>query len=101
MEQMKMTGLETVTIDFDHDNIPASVKEFRPAVFKDGDSFCCLLGPDPQEGVFGCGSTAREALADWDVHLRERAKQPKDGDPLDEYIQDTLATSLFPPFTRV
>lgn len=99
---MKMTGLETVTIDFDAKDIPASVKEFRPAVFKDGNSFCCLLGPDPQKGIFGCGSTTDEALADWDLDLKERAKDPKAGDQLDEYIQDALATSqLFQPITHV
>jgi hypothetical protein len=73
--------------------ISHSVKQFRPAVFKDGQSVCVLLGADPQAGVFGRGDCTKEALINWDKHLQQRAKDPKGGDDLDEYIQDTLAES--------
>jgi hypothetical protein len=93
MRQMNLGGLQAVPVDYEAADIPPSVKEFKPAVFKDGPSFCVLLGPDPQTGVFGCGDTTDDALVDWDKHLQERARNPKDGDDLDEYIQDTLAVS--------
>jgi hypothetical protein len=93
IRQMNLYGLETVPIDYQAAQIPPSVKEFKPAIFKHGTSFCCILVADPQAGVFERGETPEEALADWDRHLRERAKDPKDGNYLDEYIQDTLAVS--------
>lgn len=93
MRQMTLDGLETIPIDYEAADTPASVKEFKPALFKDGPAYCCILGPDPQTGVFGCGNSTKEALADWDRHLKERAQDPKDGNDLDEYIQDTLAAS--------
>lgn len=53
-------------------NLPPSVKMFRPLVFQDSDGVCVVFGPDPQEGIFGCGPTIEEALKDWDDHLKIR-----------------------------
>jgi hypothetical protein len=90
MEQMSMKGLETVPVNFEQRDLPPSVKEFKPAVYKDGDSYCCILGPDPLAGVFGCGDTPEEALQDWDHQLKERIKEHEEGDPVAEYIMDTM-----------
>lgn len=90
---MGTRGLEIIAVEYEDRQMPSLIKEFRPMVFKDGNSFCVILGPDPQEGVFSCGATPEAALLDWDKHLRERAKDPKAGDELDEYIQDILAKS--------
>jgi len=48
----------------------------KPVIFQEGNPFCCLLGTDPQAGVFGCGDSLKEAIADWDQHLKERIKAP-------------------------
>lgn len=88
-----MDGLETVPVDYESEDLPGSVKEFEPVVYKDGSSFCCILGPDPEEGVFGRGNTVREALTDWDVHLRERVNNHAEGDKIAEYVLDSIAAS--------
>jgi hypothetical protein len=94
MEQMNMDKLDVVSIDYQQADFPESVRKLKPIVYKDGDSFCCLLGPDPQEGVFGCGQTAEKALADWDVHAKDRAINHPYGDELAAFIVRQLAKNL-------
>ncbi|AEW01086.1 hypothetical protein A4D02_14080 [Niastella koreensis] len=62
------------------DDLAVSVKNLHPLLFKDGDSYCCELGPNPAEGVFGCGKTVRDALVDWDMNLQERIKNADEND---------------------
>lgn len=82
-----------VAIDYEDDNIPLNAREFRPAVYKDGNSYCVLLGEDPQAGIFGCGETKEAALKDWDVHFSERIMMHAKGDELVQYIEDTRKVS--------
>lgn len=86
MEQMKMDGLEVVTLDYQSADLPEFVRKLKPAVYKDGDSFCCLLGPDPQAGVFGCGKTKDEALADWNNHVVEGLAKHSLGDEVADFV---------------
>jgi hypothetical protein len=92
MRQMNVPEEMKVKIDFSAPGIPSSVKMFRPLVFHDGDAFCCVLGPDPQLGVFGCGETLEKALTDWDGHLKEQISQDRESD-VSKYIVDTLEAS--------
>jgi hypothetical protein len=89
MKQMQVPKSMLIDIDYEGKDIPASAKEFRPAVYKDGDSFCVLLGEDPQVGIFGCGETKEAAIKDWDAHFSERIKAHAEGDDLLQYIEDT------------
>lgn len=93
MEQMKIDEAAQLQIDMDSANIPASVKEFRPTVFKEGNAFCCVLGPDPQAGVFGRGRTADEAMHDWDSHLKDLMDKRPEGNAVAQHVIDTLAVS--------
>ncbi|MVT08493.1 hypothetical protein [Chitinophaga tropicalis] len=63
---MKRMSLEKedVHVDYTTENIPDSVKNFRPTVFRDGDEYCCILGTE--EAVVGTGNTVEEAMNDWD-----------------------------------
>lgn len=38
----------------------------RPAIYPDGNAWCCLYGRDLQEGVAGFGDTPEQAAADFD-----------------------------------
>lgn len=44
--------------------LPSAV--MRPAVFKDGNAWCALYGPDIQIGVCGFGNTPAQACAAFD-----------------------------------
>lgn len=39
----------------------------RPAVYKDGDKWCALYGPDLQSGVAGFGDTPAQACSAFDA----------------------------------
>jgi hypothetical protein len=93
MEQMKIDEGMVVAVDYEAHEHSKVVKELRPVVFKEEGSFCCLLGPDPQAGIFGCGDTAEGAISDWEQHLKERMAKPIGDDEVAQYVQDTLNAS--------
>jgi len=91
MKQMNMDGLQVVEVNYQSADLPEGVRKIHPVVYKDGDSFCCLLGPDPTEGIFGCGGTQEEAVADWERHMKERVAEHVDGDEVAEEVMRALA----------
>jgi hypothetical protein len=94
MKQMEVPAEMKVKINYEDENLPRAVKTLKPVVFEDGDSFCCLLGPDPQEGVFGCGATKEEALTDWETNMRKRIIYHAPDDEVAQFIEDKLNTSV-------
>lgn len=76
-----------ILLDYNADDIPKSVKILKPVLFHKGDVYSCLLGPDSQEGIFGCGQTVKEALADWNNNLRERVMAYHGNDA---FVQDII-----------
>ena len=90
MKQLDVPDEIKVEVDFSDKQVPESAKIFNPLVFKDGDSYCVVLRPDPQEGVFGCGRTPVEALKDWDEHLKEKKEITDPNDEVAFYINETL-----------
>jgi hypothetical protein len=93
MKQMDVPAEMKIEMNYEDADLPEAVKTLKPLVFKDGDSFCCLLGPDPQEGVFGCGPTQQEALNDWEANMRKRIIYHKAGDEVAQFIEDNLNAS--------
>jgi len=67
---MKVDNNAIIRIDYDADDLPATAKQYKPILFREGSLICCLLGPDPRSGIFGCGPTLSEALKDWDADLK-------------------------------
>src|ERR1700712_3708672 len=88
MKQMQVPESMIVLVDFEDKNIPAAAREFKPVMYHDGESYCCLLGEDPQVGIFGCGSTREQALEDWDKPFNERISNNPPGDELVGEISD-------------
>lgn len=84
---MSGNGLELVKLDYNAPELPKSVRRTQPLLFRDGDSFCCVLGPDPQAGIFGCGQTVEAALVDFDSSYRKLLDHPRPGDEVSDYIQ--------------
>ena len=71
-----------ISIDYNSGDVPASVKQYRPILYKDGNEFCCLLGPDPQNGIFGGGGSIQEAIVDWDRHYHDYMQDADEEDLL-------------------
>lgn len=74
---MKPPAESIVTIDYQSEGIPLTARMFKPTVFKEGAAFCCILGEDPQMGIFGCGDTPQEALTDWALAFEKRVNDPE------------------------
>jgi len=94
MKQMTIPNENKIDLNFDTANLPVSIKIFQPLLFIDGNGYCCVLGPDPQEGIFGSGNTPDEALFDWDESLRKRIKTTNTDDKVAQYVINCLKTSI-------
>lgn len=77
-------GRQPVTIDFNQEWVPEKAKKLKPLVYKntdpDGNVYCCLFGPDPEVGIYGCGDTPENAVLDWNKDLQERIEKLIEGD---------------------
>ena len=94
MKQLKVPKEIEITIDFSDPGLPASVSLFHPVMFQEGNSFCCLLGPDTTQGIFGCGFTQQEAIEEWDAVLQERINSSDENDSVLQYIKSIQNQSL-------
>ena len=94
MQQLDVPDEMKVSVDYGDMQIPVSAKKIKPLVYKDGDSICVVLGPDPQEGIFGCGSNTNAALKDWDTHLKDYLKSYKEDDEITRYIIEKIPGGL-------
>ena len=92
MEQMRVDQGAVTEIDYEHADVPEPVKQFKPVVFREGNVFCCLLGPDPQSGIFGCGESQEDAIRDWNNHFLAEIDNPTEGNETTRYILDNLNT---------
>ena len=69
---------ERIHIDYSAADIPESVKNFQPDVYRDGDLYCLILGAS-EEGIFSCADTLEAAMQKWDEAYRQKKGQGKDG----------------------
>jgi hypothetical protein len=90
MEQMNVPEESKVIMDFERREIPRNARELQPLVFKEGDSYCCVLGADPERGIMGCGNTPIESVQDWDDQLVRYLHLAGSDDELALYIRDVL-----------
>lgn len=56
---------ELVRVDYTDAQVPESVKNFRPDIYRDGDEYCLILGND-QHAIVGCAGSIEEAMKRWD-----------------------------------
>jgi hypothetical protein len=82
MEQMKLDGLEVIELNYDDPILPELVRRFKPSVWREGEKVCCLLGPDKQTGILGCGESVEDALQDWTTEFHFRLAEANGDDPI-------------------
>ena len=81
-QEWKGDGLhpeDIITYDPNQIGVPSSVKMLKPMLYKDGDAFCLLAGPDPQSGTFGCGPTVESAMEDFEQTFKKGENASKKG----------------------
>lgn len=91
MEELKVKATQKISFDFSRFRLPQYVAEFKPLLYREGDQYCALFGPDIEAGIFGCGNTPEDALIDWNDHLREKLRSPDFNDPVIQYITDMIS----------
>jgi hypothetical protein len=79
-----------VNYDFTAADVNRTLKNLQPVVYRNGDTYNCLLGPSLEEGILGTGSTPELAIFDWEVKLKERIQNPAEDDEVSEFVIDTL-----------
>jgi hypothetical protein len=82
-----------VKMDFEDKHFSRTVRVLNPTVYRAGDTYCCLLGPDQVTGIFGCGNDPIDAVQDWEVNVHQRIGAPKQDDELAQYVIDSLSIS--------
>lgn len=95
MKQMDADLSVKIEVDYNDTDLPRTVKELKPVLWIDGDSYRCVLGPDLQSGVSGQGNTPVKALLDWDDHLRLRMKNIDPNDEVAQFAVDALKASEY------
>ncbi len=87
-DNLNLETLAEIEIDYADVGYPAKARKLKPHVFKDGNAYCCIYGPDPQVGIFGCGDTPLEAIEDWEADLEKRIERLTEGE--DHITADAL-----------
>lgn len=68
-------------IEIDYSQHDVAAQKMQPTVYKDGDSFSCLSGPDRETGIFGSGDTPAAAIDNWKLALDHKLKKFTGDDP--------------------
>jgi hypothetical protein len=92
MKEVKVSEEKKVKVDFELSDFPRTVKVIKPVVFREGNAFCCAIGPDPNTGVFGYGTTAKNAIDDWDAKLMDRLAIAEEDDELALWVRSLLSS---------
>jgi len=90
MMQMNIDPELVVDFDFTRPEVNRTLKNLQPVVYKDGDQYSCLLGPDLEHGILGTGATPDAAIMQWEVNLQKRIQDPDENDEVAEFVIDSL-----------
>jgi hypothetical protein len=93
MKQMPIKDEVVVHVNYESSDLPATVRQFKPVVYKEGGTFCCILGPDRQTGIFASGSSVNEALRNWDANVHQRLSHHNEDDEVARFMLDSLSVS--------
>jgi hypothetical protein len=91
MIQMIIDPELIVDYDFTKPEVNRTLKNLQPVIYRNGDEFFCLLGPDLKQGILGTGSTLEDAIYDWESNLQKRIQNPAEDDEVSEFVIDTLS----------
>lgn len=93
MKQMVIRDEAVVHVDYESSDLPATVRQFKPVIYEEGNAFCCILGPDRDKGIYSCGGSVKEAIHNWDASFHKRLSNYKEDDEVARFVLDTLSVS--------
>lgn len=86
-----MQELIRIEVDYEDPGYPQPVRAFRPAVYKEKEGYCCILGPDIHTSIHGCGPTVFEAMQRWTQAFDKRLATAGEEDVIVTEIRDNLS----------
>lgn len=90
MEQLNIPPELQIPINYQAAEVSGMVKNLRPVLFRKGELYCCLLGPDIESGITGQGRNPQKAISDWERKVTDRIEHAPDTDQLALYLRHTL-----------
>ncbi|HWV72995.1 MAG TPA: hypothetical protein VN040_14840 [Pseudosphingobacterium sp.] len=93
MEQLDIPLELRLPINYQAHNISGLVKHLRPVLFRKGEIYCCLLGPDTESGILGIGNSPQKAISDWERKVADRLSQDSKDDRLAIFLKNVLKDS--------
>jgi hypothetical protein len=90
MEQMIIDPAVIVDIDFTAADVDRTLKTLQPVVFREGEQFCCHLGPNMEQGILGKGDSPGAAIEAWKAALKQRVETAGEDDELATFVKDSL-----------
>lgn len=95
MKQLEIDPQFVVTLDYTSPDLPAAVRQFKPVLYQEDESFCCILGPDKEQAVIGYGATEDEAIKNWVTDFKQRLESRNENDTVAQYLRDMLSASKY------
>jgi hypothetical protein len=92
MWPLKMNAGDVISINYEDLNLPPSFLAFKPILFKNGELYCCLLGPNPHEGIFGFGRSVDSAISFWELEFKKRLISNPKKDQTAQFIAYKIRT---------
>lgn len=90
MQQFDAPEESKIEIDFDRPGIPYTASLLQPVLFKNGNKYCCIWGPDLEKAIVGFGESPEKAIQDWDHVLAKRVDMLKADDMVGMEAKDLL-----------
>jgi hypothetical protein len=87
MEQMQVKPDAIIQVP-----LYGAAKALHPVVFREGNDFCVILGPNTQDGVFGCGDILKAALEDWNERLQDHLVVAGNNDEVVSYVREVMTS---------
>lgn len=66
---------ERILVNYMAEGVPASVRNFRPDIYRDEEVFYCVLGAPPYDHITGRGATIEEAMFAWDMAYHKKLQK--------------------------
>lgn len=93
MEQLDIPSGLQLPINYQSSDVSGLVRYLRPVLFRKGGGYCCLLGPNTESGILGCGSSPQKAITDWERKIADLLLNAPEADQLVTFIKNALKTS--------
>lgn len=92
MDEINLSEMQSVTINYQAFPVSPIVRLFRPTVYKSDSGFYCFIGTVGELGIIGRGNTFESAIEDWEKHFNNEISSGTNDERLLQVIKEKLNT---------